>query len=155
MERNEELTIRWDFTGSRYPLATGLQGSFESYRTSTLWVHRNSAPYDLTARNHTDEHGAFECIWRLTEPAGRRIQLTVMEFEGVDMTLSAGNGHDPSQGEPLLVIPRGTTLLSPTQGLVSSGARLWVALKNDEMYSALRRGKIVFTSRDISGKEQF
>ena len=150
MERDEELTILWNFTGTRYTWLDGLHGGFEIYRTSI----QNSAPYGITAKHFTGEYGPFECVWRLMEPAGTRIKIQVMEFEGSDVTLSAGNGHDPSRGDPLLVISSLYKSVSLGQEVLSFSSRMWVALKYTKNSGRLHRAEIVLTTYDISGKRQ-
>ena len=123
-----------------------MQGGFEIYRTSI----QNSAPYGITAKHFTGEYGPFECVWRLTEPAGTRIKIQVMEFEGSDVTLSAGNGHDPSRGDPLLVISSRKVL--NTEEALSFGAHMWVALKYTQLSGHLDRAEVVISTYDITGK---
>ena len=152
LERDEKLTILVQFAGTRYSSGEGVQGGFEIYRTSTLTANQNSAPYDVIVKNYKEEQGLFECVWRLTEPAGTRIKIQVMEFEGSDVTLSAGNGHDPSRGEPLLVM---SPLLRPVlqaKEVLSFSAHMWVALKYTQLSGHLDRAEVIFITYDISGE---
>ena len=152
LKRNEELTILADFAGSRLSWFDGLQGSFEIQHTSALPANSNSAPYLVAARYYTHEYGPFECIWRITEPAGTRIRIQVEEFTGVATTLSAGNGQDPSWGDSLLALPSWPQPVMPSEPFLSFDAHMWVTLRNWHRIGFIKRAKIVFKTYDITGK---
>ena len=102
--------------------------------------------------NYTELAKRFECIWRVTEPNGTRIRVEVMELTGNSINLTIGNGIEPTNGVPVLVIDTRSRIVSLPNVMLSIDSGLWITLKYTRTYGYLRKLRLVFTAYQQAGK---
>ncbi|XP_038052722.1 uncharacterized protein LOC119725388 [Patiria miniata] len=143
LSSEESMTIIADF--GMTSLWTGFfaiyPGTSPSFPSNTTDV-----PAGVVITNHSVAVEHRECIWRLQEPNGTRIQVEVAEFEGDDLVLTIGNGIDPTEGFRLLVIDTETGIVPLPRTLLSSGIGMWITLKESTTYLRSFKLRLVFST---------
>ena len=102
--------------------------------------------------NYTELAKHFECIWRVTEPNGTRIRVEVMELTGTYINLTIGNGVEPTNGVPVLVIDTTSRIVSLPTEMLSIESGVWITLKYTRTNGYLKKLRLVFTTYPVVGK---
>ena len=102
--------------------------------------------------NYAELAKRFECIWRVTEPNGTRIRVEVMEFVGYRVHLTIGNGIEPTNGVPVLVIDTRSQIVSLPTETLSIDSGVWITLTYTRTNGYWKKLRLVFTTYQEAGK---
>ncbi|XP_038052728.1 uncharacterized protein LOC119725396 [Patiria miniata] len=142
----EPLTILANASQVVGTSSTHFTGFYGIYPGSDGPVPDNSSSDGVMVTHYNEEPMQFECVWRLTEPAGTRIRLVVEKFSGNQIVLTVGNGYDPVNEIPILVLDTNSgSFFLPAQ-VLSSGQGMWLTLGLSRSYGYLSELRLVFTT---------
>ncbi|XP_038052726.1 uncharacterized protein LOC119725394 [Patiria miniata] len=143
---DEPLTILADAIEVEGTSSSHFTGFYGIYPGSEGPVPDNSSSHGVTVTQYKEEPMQFECVWRVTEPAGTRIRLVVEEFSGTRIVLTVGNGYDPVNEIPILVLDTNSgSFVLPAQ-ILSTGQGMWLTLGLSESYGYLSELRLVFST---------
>ncbi|XP_022097859.1 uncharacterized protein LOC110983163 [Acanthaster planci] len=141
----EPITIRGEFEVDRTSDIGHITGHFAIYPGDSEVLPNTT---DVLLTNYTEGVPRLECVWRLTEPEGTRIRVTVAEFADSRSVMRIGNGPDPT-ALPVLVIRSAYGIRLPFD-VLSIDSGMWITWERESYYWDDIKLRMVFTTYNIT-----